>query len=73
VEAGSEKSGLGTLTEEEEEDKRIAELGKPRLGEYKSVEIIIEESYEFKVGENRDFASLALLREEANLSPCQFF
>ena len=43
------KSGLKTLTEEEEEDKRIAELGKPRLGEYKSVEIIIEESYEFKV------------------------
>ena len=35
--------------EEEEEAKRIAELGKPRLGENCTLEIIIEESYEFKV------------------------
>jgi len=34
--------------EEEEEAKRIAELGKPRLGENCTLEIIIEESYEFK-------------------------
>jgi len=37
------------LSEEEEEERRIAELGKPRLGQYPSVEILIEESYEFKV------------------------
>lgn len=36
------------LSEEEEEAKRIAELGKPRLGEHMTLEIIIEESYEFK-------------------------
>merc|ERR1719427_455128 len=36
------------LTEEEEEAKRIAELGKPRLGEHQTLEIMIEESYEFK-------------------------
>uniref|UniRef100_F6V1Q0 Calx-beta domain-containing protein n=2 Tax=Ciona intestinalis TaxID=7719 RepID=F6V1Q0_CIOIN len=35
-------------TEEEEEARRIAELGKPRLGAETTVEIIIEESYEFK-------------------------
>ena len=48
-ETGKEKATLETLTEEDEEDKRIAELGKARLGEYKSIEIMIEESYEFKV------------------------
>ena len=31
------------------EEKRIAELGKPRLGQHPSIEILIEESYEFKV------------------------
>jgi len=36
------------LTEEEEEAKRISELGKPRLGENQTLEIMIEESYEFK-------------------------
>jgi len=36
------------LSEEEEEAKRIEELGKPRLGENHTVEVIIEESYEFK-------------------------
>ncbi|XP_018411511.1 PREDICTED: sodium/calcium exchanger 2 isoform X1 [Nanorana parkeri] len=36
------------LTSEEEEAKRIAEMGKPILGEHSKLEIIIEESYEFK-------------------------
>lgn len=37
------------LTVEEEEAKRIAEMGKPILGEHPKLEVIIEESYEFKV------------------------
>ena len=37
------------LTVEEEEAKRIAEMGKPVLGEHPKLEVIIEESYEFKV------------------------
>lgn len=37
------------LTMEEEEAKRIAEMGKPILGEHPKLEVIIEESYEFKV------------------------
>nr|CAB3266342.1 sodium/calcium exchanger 1 [Phallusia mammillata] len=36
------------ISEEEEEARRIAELGKPRLGINPCVEIVIEESYEFK-------------------------
>ncbi|KAM5145593.1 sodium/calcium exchanger 2 [Mantella aurantiaca] len=36
------------LSAEEEEAKRIAEMGKPILGEHSKLEIIIEESYEFK-------------------------
>ncbi|CAH2314208.1 sodium calcium exchanger 2 isoform X1 [Pelobates cultripes] len=36
------------LTAEEEEAKRIAEMGKPILGEHSKMEVIIEESYEFK-------------------------
>ncbi|XP_031213019.1 sodium/calcium exchanger 1 isoform X4 [Mastomys coucha] len=54
----SEKKGGFTLTEEyndkqpltskEEEERRIAELGRPILGEHTKLEVIIEESYEFK-------------------------
>ncbi|XP_040268096.1 sodium/calcium exchanger 3 isoform X2 [Bufo bufo] len=33
---------------EEEEAKRIAEMGKPVLGEHPKLEVVIEESYEFK-------------------------
>ncbi|XP_069881558.1 sodium/calcium exchanger 1 isoform X6 [Dipodomys merriami] len=54
----SEKKGDFTLTEEgdvkmpltskEEEKRRIAELGRPILGEHTRLEVIIEESYEFK-------------------------
>ncbi|KAM6939886.1 sodium/calcium exchanger 1-like [Xenentodon cancila] len=36
------------LTKKEEEERRIAEMGKPTLGEHVRLEIIIEESYEFK-------------------------
>ncbi|KAJ8341084.1 hypothetical protein SKAU_G00333750 [Synaphobranchus kaupii] len=36
------------LSVEEEEAKRIAEMGKPVLGEHSKLEVIIEESYEFK-------------------------
>ncbi|XP_032764698.1 sodium/calcium exchanger 1 isoform X9 [Rattus rattus] len=54
----SEKKGGFTLTEEyddkqpltskEEEERRIAEMGRPILGEHTKLEVIIEESYEFK-------------------------
>lgn len=37
------------LTSKEEEERRIAELGRPILGEHTKLEVIIEESYEFKV------------------------
>ncbi|XP_061749828.1 sodium/calcium exchanger 3 isoform X3 [Nerophis ophidion] len=36
------------LTSSEEEARRIAEMGKPVLGEHSKMEVIIEESYEFK-------------------------
>ncbi|XP_075452504.1 sodium/calcium exchanger 1 isoform X3 [Ascaphus truei] len=36
------------LTSKEEEERRIAEMGRPVLGEHTRLEIIIEESYEFK-------------------------
>ncbi|GCB65101.1 hypothetical protein scyTo_0009920 [Scyliorhinus torazame] len=36
------------LSAEEEEAYRIAEMGKPILGEHTKMEVIIEESYEFK-------------------------
>ncbi|XP_036728989.1 sodium/calcium exchanger 1 isoform X5 [Balaenoptera musculus] len=36
------------LTSKEEEERRIAEMGRPILGEHTRLEVIIEESYEFK-------------------------
>lgn len=39
----------GQMTAEEEEARRIAEMGKPILGEHSRLEVVIEESYEFKV------------------------
>ncbi|KAM6960982.1 sodium/calcium exchanger 3 [Aplochiton taeniatus] len=36
------------LSSDDEEAKRIAEMGKPVLGEHPKLEVIIEESYEFK-------------------------
>uniref|UniRef100_A0A3B4FE62 Sodium/calcium exchanger 2-like n=1 Tax=Pundamilia nyererei TaxID=303518 RepID=A0A3B4FE62_9CICH len=38
----------GEMTAEEEEARRIAEMGKPILGEHSRLEVVIEESYEFK-------------------------
>ncbi|XP_049322985.1 sodium/calcium exchanger 2b [Astyanax mexicanus] len=38
----------GQLSAEEEEARRIAEMGKPILGEHSRLEVVIEESYEFK-------------------------
>ena len=37
------------MTKKEEEERRIAEMGRPMLGEHVKLEVIIEESYEFKV------------------------
>ncbi|XP_031727454.1 sodium/calcium exchanger 2a isoform X2 [Anarrhichthys ocellatus] len=43
------KRGLsGNPTPEEEEARRISEMGKPVLGEHSTLEVIIEESCEFK-------------------------
>ncbi|KAM4583615.1 sodium/calcium exchanger 1a isoform 2-T2 [Odontesthes bonariensis] len=36
------------LTKKEEEERRIAEMGRPTLGEHTRLEVIVEESYEFK-------------------------
>uniref|UniRef100_A0A8C6KSD2 Solute carrier family 8 member 2b n=1 Tax=Nothobranchius furzeri TaxID=105023 RepID=A0A8C6KSD2_NOTFU len=41
-------SGDGFCLAEEEEAQRIAEMGKPILGEHSRLEVVIEESYEFK-------------------------
>lgn len=46
------------LSSEEEEARRIAEMGKPILGEHSKIEIIIEESYEFKVHSDQQTFSL---------------
>ncbi|XP_062288727.1 sodium/calcium exchanger 2a isoform X1 [Scomber scombrus] len=42
------KIGLGNPSPEEEEARRISEMGKPILGEHSRLEVIIEESCEFK-------------------------
>lgn len=47
------------LTSDEEEAKRIAEMGKPVLGEHSKLEVIIEESYEFKVRDEQPALSAA--------------
>ncbi|KAM8952647.1 sodium/calcium exchanger 2 [Pelodytes ibericus] len=44
----NQDEGDKKLSTEEEEAKRIAEMGKPILGEHAKMEVIIEESYEFK-------------------------
>ncbi|XP_053193601.1 sodium/calcium exchanger 1a isoform X19 [Scomber japonicus] len=43
-----EDGGEEVLTKKEEEERRIAEMGRPMLGEHVKLEVIIEESYEFK-------------------------
>uniref|UniRef100_A0A673V3D5 Solute carrier family 8 member A2 n=1 Tax=Suricata suricatta TaxID=37032 RepID=A0A673V3D5_SURSU len=45
---GISGDGDRKLTAEEEEARRIAEMGKPVLGENRRLEVIIEESYDFK-------------------------
>lgn len=37
------------LSKKEEEERRVAQMGRPVLGEHVKLEVIIEESYEFKV------------------------
>lgn len=37
------------LAGKDEEERRIAEMGRPMLGDHVKLEVIIEESYEFKV------------------------
>ncbi|XP_059810735.1 sodium/calcium exchanger 3 isoform X14 [Hypanus sabinus] len=48
VDMSSQKGGTTDSEPKEEEAKRIAEMGKPILGEHPKLEVIIEESYEFK-------------------------
>uniref|UniRef100_A0A8C9R402 Solute carrier family 8 member 2b n=1 Tax=Scleropages formosus TaxID=113540 RepID=A0A8C9R402_SCLFO len=45
---GISENQEGQLSAEEEEARRIAEMGKPILGEHSRLEVVIEESYEFK-------------------------
>ncbi|XP_028258414.1 sodium/calcium exchanger 1a [Parambassis ranga] len=44
----TEEGGEEALTKKEEEERRIAEMGRPTLGEHVKLEVIVEESYEFK-------------------------
>ncbi|XP_030587709.1 sodium/calcium exchanger 1-like [Archocentrus centrarchus] len=44
----TEEDAEEPLTKKEEEERRIAEMGRPMLGEHVKLEVIIEESYEFK-------------------------
>ncbi|XP_033874592.3 sodium/calcium exchanger 1 isoform X8 [Acipenser ruthenus] len=44
----TEEDELEPLKSKDEEERRIAEMGRPTLGEHVKLEIIIEESYEFK-------------------------
>lgn len=37
------------LAGKDDEERRIAEMGRPMLGDHVKLEVIIEESYEFKV------------------------
>ncbi|XP_076027460.1 sodium/calcium exchanger 2-like isoform X3 [Genypterus blacodes] len=45
---GPTEGAEGQMSSEEEEARRIAEMGKPILGEHSRLEVVIEESYEFK-------------------------
>ncbi|TNN76729.1 Sodium/calcium exchanger 2 [Liparis tanakae] len=47
---GISEGAEGQMSSEEEEARRIAEMGKPILGEHSRLEVVIEESYEFKGG-----------------------
>ncbi|XP_038846510.1 sodium/calcium exchanger 1-like isoform X8 [Salvelinus namaycush] len=43
-----EREGVVPLTGVDDEEQRIADMGRPTLGDHVKLEIIIEESYEFK-------------------------
>ncbi len=45
----SEDGEEDALTKKEKDERLIAEMGRPTLGEHVKLEVIIEESYEFKV------------------------
>ncbi|XP_069385647.1 sodium/calcium exchanger 1-like isoform X2 [Paralichthys olivaceus] len=42
------EGGEDVWTKKDEEERRIAEMGRPMLGEHVKLDVIIEESYEFK-------------------------
>ncbi|XP_073322543.1 sodium/calcium exchanger 1a isoform X15 [Pagrus major] len=44
----SEEGDEEVLTKKEKEERRVAEMGRPMLGEHVKLEVVIEESYEFK-------------------------
>nr|XP_057927359.1 sodium/calcium exchanger 1-like isoform X11 [Doryrhamphus excisus] len=44
----SERKGRGDVETKQEEERRIALMGRPKLGELVKLEVVIEESYEFK-------------------------
>ncbi|XP_070770085.1 sodium/calcium exchanger 1a isoform X4 [Enoplosus armatus] len=44
----TEEGGEKVLTRKEEEERRIAEMGRPMLGDHVKLQVVIEESYEFK-------------------------
>ncbi|XP_060951761.1 sodium/calcium exchanger 1-like isoform X9 [Limanda limanda] len=43
-----QEGGEEVWTKKDDEERRIAEMGRPTLGEHVKLEVIIEESYEFK-------------------------
>lgn len=47
------------LAGKDEEERRIAEMGRPMLGDHVKLEVIIEESYEFKVRQQSAFQVLS--------------
>ncbi|KAJ3614914.1 hypothetical protein NHX12_018483 [Muraenolepis orangiensis] len=51
LEMSCRKEGAGeqqSVSKKELEERRVAQLGRPRLGEHARLEVILEESYEFK-------------------------
>lgn len=53
------------------EEEEVAKMGCPSLGEHTKLEVVIEESYEFKVSPKRvdDFVILLLFSIPASLFP----
>lgn len=68
-----EKEEEEPLAGKDEEERRIAEMGRPMLGDHVKLEIIIEESYEFKVtggGNGRRNSHFVLVHVQFNISIC---